>query len=131
MPALPPRDLVQSLFDAIQESGYSGILLSPVRHHPREFAVRAPDSADDVRNGIALSPTYHRAYDLGIIYLDENYAMKFNSEREPILKRMNLDAGLPQFKATLGKILLPQDRMQWPNLEFIRKANRFREVTTA
>jgi putative restriction endonuclease len=27
-------------------------------------------SADHVRNGIALSPTYHRAFDAGLIYLD-------------------------------------------------------------
>jgi len=35
--------------------------------------VGAPESVDDVCNGIALSPTYHRAYDNGLIYLDEEY----------------------------------------------------------
>ena len=35
--------------------------------------VGAPESIDDIRNGIAIAPTYHRAYDNGLIYLDEDY----------------------------------------------------------
>jgi len=40
--------------------------------------VHTEETIDDVRNGIALSPTYHRAFDGGLIYLDENYAMRIN-----------------------------------------------------
>lgn len=90
--------------------------------------VGAPGSADDVRNGIALSPTHHRAYDTGLIYLDENYAMRVNPEKESGLLQLRLEGGLVEFKATLGKIHLPPDQRQHPELKFIRKANRYRQI---
>jgi len=41
-------------------------------------------SVDHVTNGIALSPTFHQAYDNGIIYIDEEFVLRwdhrFNSE---------------------------------------------------
>ena len=90
--------------------------------------VGAPGSVDDVRNGLALSPTYHRAYDQGLIYLDAHYTMKVNPHRVDDLRRLRLDAGLNPFRASLSSILLPPDRRQWPDPRFIRKANRFRRV---
>jgi putative restriction endonuclease len=93
--------------------------------------VAAPGSADHIVNGIALSPTYHRAFDCGLIYLDERYVMRCNADREPELKTLNLDGGLNEFKASLGKIHLPADRRQWPDLRFIRKANRYRRIFAA
>lgn len=91
--------------------------------------VGAPGSADDVRNGLALAPTYHRAYDSGLIYLDERLVMRVNSEKEAALMNLSLDAGLAAFKASLGKIYLPQDKEQRPNVGLIRKANHFRQIT--
>lgn len=90
--------------------------------------VAAPNSIDDVRNGIAMSPTYHRAFDSGLIYVDSNYVMKINPKKEAQLRRLNLTAGLHQFKSSLGKIHLPPDKRQWPHLSFIKKANRFRRI---
>lgn len=34
--------------------------------------VAAPGSDDSINNGLLLSPTYHKAFDLGLIYLDTN-----------------------------------------------------------
>ena len=77
--------------------------------------VGAPESVDDVCNGIALSPTYHRAYDNGLIYLDEEYTMQINTAKANELASLNLAGGIEQFKSCLGRILLPQtvdnDRM--------------------
>lgn len=73
--------------------------------------------------------TYHRAYDKGLIYLNESYHMKINSVKEGRLQALNLDGGLSNFKRSLGKILLPPDRRQWPNIKYIKKANRYRGVT--
>ena len=87
-----------------------------------------PSSIDDVRNGIALSPTYHRAYDFGLIYVDDNYIMRVNHRKEIQLTRLNLTGGIEEFKASLGKIHLPPDRRQWPHTTFIRKANRYRGI---
>src|SRR5271165_5589625 len=71
--------------------------------------VGAPGSADHVRNGIALSPTYHRAFDAGLVYLDEQYRMRLNDKRLQVLQAMNLAGGVEAFRAPLGQIFLPPD----------------------
>lgn len=91
--------------------------------------VGAPGSSDDVRNGIALSPTFHRAYDAGLVYLDEQFRMLINPARVEHLTTLNLISGIDSFKAMLGKIFLPPDAHQRPAIEFIKKANRFRQIT--
>lgn len=90
--------------------------------------VGAPGSDDNVQNGILLSPTYHRAYDNGLIYLDETYIMKINPEKEQVLTSQNLDGGLVGFKGSLGKIHLPQDNNQRPDPKYIRRGNQFRGI---
>ncbi len=90
--------------------------------------VQAPGSIDDVRNGIALSPTYHRAYDNGLIYLNESYVMKVNPAKERELAALRLDGGLKSFKDSLSKIILPPDKGQWPHIPLIQKANSFRGI---
>lgn len=90
--------------------------------------VGAPGSSDHVRNGLALSPTYHRAYDNGLIYLDTEYRMHLNEARLGELAALSLDGGQDAFRAPLGLIFLPPDNAQWPAAEFIRKANKFRQI---
>ena len=54
--------------------------------------------------------------------------MLIDESKKEDLIRLNLDGGLSEFEAYLGKqIFLPPDRNQWPSLEFIRKANSFRK----
>jgi len=83
--------------------------------------VGAPGSADNVVNGIALSPTYHRAYDLGLIYLDDEFKMRINEKEVERVRAVKLDGGLEAFQAPLGKIFLPPDKHQWPDVDFIRR----------
>ena len=90
--------------------------------------VGAPGSADHIRNGLALSPTLHRAYDAGLIYLNEDLEMKLNPKREVELRGMRLDAGLEEFRILLGRINLPGDRRHWPDASFISRANRYRLI---
>ncbi len=90
--------------------------------------VGAPRSADHVRNGIALSPTYHRAFDAGLVYLDEQFCMRLNDGYVGALRQLNLAGGLETFKAPLGQIFLPPDPVQRPSADFIRLANRFRQI---
>ncbi len=90
--------------------------------------VGAEGSTDDVRNGLCLSPTFHRAYNRGLVYLTEDRKMLINAKRKDELIRLGLGGGLQNFEAHLGReILLPADRKQWPNSEFIRAANKFRD----
>lgn len=91
--------------------------------------VPSGDSSDHVSNGMALSPTFHRAYDNCLIYLDENFVMKFNEKRAEELKANNLDGGLKQFRSFLDKkIHLPIDLNQRPRVEYIKMANAHRRI---
>jgi len=91
--------------------------------------VPSDDSSDHVTNGMALSPTFHRAYDNCLIYLDENYVMRLNKEKAEELKVNNLDGGLRQFCAFLDKkIHLPIDVNQRPRIEYIQMANEHRRI---
>ncbi len=91
--------------------------------------VGAAGSADHVRNGIALSPTYHRAFDAGLIYLDENHNMRMNERQLQVLRGANLAGGVDAFRAPLEQqIFLPPDPNQRPTGEFIRRGNRIRQI---
>ncbi len=91
--------------------------------------VGAKDSNDEVNNGLCLSPTYHRAYDRSLIYLDNSLVMRINPAKEATLVDLGLDGGLADFKNYLGRrIHLPADRNQWPAPGLIRKANQFRNI---
>lgn len=83
-------------------------------------------SIDNVRNGIALSPTYHRAFDRGLIFLDDGMVMRLNSTAADDLVRHGLEAGIDSFAAYLGKIHLPYDPLQHPDPYYIRLANSYR-----
>lgn len=90
--------------------------------------VGAEGSNDSVGNGLCLSPTYHRAYDRGLIYLTEDRRMLIDKAKRDDLVRLGLGGGLPEFEAHLGReIFLPADRGQWPDPDLICQANRFRE----
>lgn len=89
--------------------------------------VGAQGSTDDIQNGLCLSPTYHRAYDRGLIYLAEDQRMLINPRKKDELVRLGLGGGLRNFETALGRqVLLPADRKQWPRPEFIKAANEFR-----
>ncbi len=91
--------------------------------------VGAPGSVDQIRNGIALSPTYHRAFDAGLIYLDEQLRMRINEGRLNALQGLNLAGGADAFRQPLGQqIFLTPDANHRPLVEFIRRANTIRQV---
>jgi putative restriction endonuclease len=91
--------------------------------------IGSPGSVDQVRNGIALSPTYHRAFDAGLIYLDEDCRMNINESQLIALQALNLAGGIEGFREPLGnQIFLPPDANQRPLIDFIRRANTLRQI---
>jgi putative restriction endonuclease len=87
------------------------------------------NSSDNIVNGIALSPTYHRAYDNCLIYLDEDYYMRINEDKLEELRVSNSTGGVDSFRSHLDKrIHLPFDVNQRPSLEYIRLANKHRRI---
>lgn len=86
-------------------------------------------STDSVTNGIALSPTYHRAFDHGLIYLDEHFVMRLNTSAKERLSALNLTGGIRQLEDSLDcRIHLPQDPRQRPSAMMIRQANKLRRI---
>lgn len=83
-------------------------------------------SIDHVRNGIALSPTYHRAFDKGLIFLDDAMVMHLNEDAANELTAQGLDAGIDGFAAHLGQIHLPYSPDLRPDPYFIQQANQYR-----
>lgn len=84
---------------------------------------------DDVSNGIALSPTIHRAYDNSLIYLDTKYYMRLNGQKVDELRSQRLEGGLDDLRGYLdSQIHLPVDKDQWPNPELIGRANKLRRI---
>lgn len=93
------------------------------------FPVEFPGSTDSVRNGICLSPTYHRALDHALIYLTPQLEMKVNMAKIDKLTALNLAGGLDYFRQYLDhEIFLPANPLQRPAVEYIRKANAFRGI---
>ena len=91
--------------------------------------VPSGDSSDHVTNGIALSPTVHRAYDNCLIFLDEDCYIRLNNAKVEELNTNNLNGGLEQFCTLLDrKIHLPLDLNQRPNVDYIKLANKHRRI---
>lgn len=67
-------------------------------------------SDDSIRNGIALSPTLHRAFDNGLIAIDDNYKILVPHK----LKDYNPAVGIRQYADK--KILLPREEKFYPSL---------------
>jgi putative restriction endonuclease len=92
--------------------------------------VGADRSDDSVRNGIALSPTYHRAFDQGLIYLTSGLRMEINQQRVEHLKSLQLLGGFDTFTSHLNRVIhLPADPNQRPSQQFIELANKFRNTS--
>ena len=77
---------------------------------------------------LCLAPTYHRAYDLGIIYIDDRYVVKANDRKLDQLRVLNLNGGGGKIRASLGPLSLPRLRQIGPRVDMIRQANAFRGI---
>jgi putative restriction endonuclease len=89
--------------------------------------VKEDYSSDFTANGIALSPTYHRAYDKGIVTMNEDYKIMVNKEKIKELKEMDQIGGVDLFIKNLRpEIIIPQNLSDRPNTNFIKEANKLR-----
>ena len=68
---------------------------------------------DSVRNGIALTPTFHRAFDRGLIAISDNYTVLVH----PKLKDYKPESGIRQYEN--NEIYLPNNEKYWPSTEHL------------
>jgi putative restriction endonuclease len=66
---------------------------------------------DTVTNGIALSPNLHRAYDRGLITINEDYIVRISPE----IKENNSPFSISQFAGR--RIILPESKKDYPSPE--------------
>ncbi len=66
---------------------------------------------DSIKNGLALSPTFHRAFDRGLISISNNYKVLVH----PKLKDYNPDSGIRQYENR--EIYLPGNERFYPSLK--------------
>lgn len=75
---------------------------------------------DSIKNGLALSPTFHRAFDRGLIAISDNYKVLVH----PKLKDFNPDSGIRQYENQ--PIYLPSSERFYPSLYSLQEhRNRF------
>ena len=80
---------------------------------------RLPDSVPEVRNGLAMCPTHHRAYDQDFLTITEQYRVVVQRDRLRDLHSAATARMLLDFDQRT--IVLPRDRGSWPAEEFLRR----------
>lgn len=84
---------------------------------------------DEIQNGICLSPLHHKAFDAGIVYIDEKYSIKINKDKIEYLEKIGKDGGLKKFcDLQYEKISLPKFEKYYPSIDYIKKANKIRGI---
>ena len=98
-----------------KQCAISGLKIDPIKQtllldacHIIPFSQTTDDT---IHNGIALSPTLHRAFDNGLIAIDNHYRLLVH----PKLKDHNPAAGIKQYEHK--PIFLPKEKMFYPSLQ--------------
>lgn len=79
---------------------------------------------DEWANGLLLCANHHKAYDKGLLAVDENYIIKLNKKYISELKRIKLDGKLDEFVKDCRegqKITLPKEANFNPSKEYLKK----------
>ena len=79
MPAIQPEEIVDAILAAIQESGFSGVLISKARVHPRRFSVVAPDGYQTILSVYVWTLTFG-----GRKSLPNEYRIQMTSVQSPL-----------------------------------------------
>jgi putative restriction endonuclease len=109
-----------------QKCAFSGMQLKLV-DAAHIVPVSHSTSSDETCNGMALSALYHRAYDKGLVTVNESYQIIVNNSALSKLKDANLDGGVDMFLKNLRPvILLPPAINDRPNIHFVKEANELR-----
>ena len=76
--------------------------------HIRPVEANGPDS---LRNGVALSSTFHWMFDRGLVSIDDDYGL--------LLKRDVIPRGVLGLVNRDGRLRVPEQRVYWPHRRFL------------
>jgi putative restriction endonuclease len=80
---------------------------------------RLPDGVAWVRNGLAMCPTHHRAYDQNLLLVTESYRVEIREDR---LGHVKSEATRRMLLAYHGQeIVRPKDEQLWPDPGLLRR----------
>lgn len=89
--------------------------------------VAAPESTDEVINGVALCKLHHFAYDANLVSFNEHYRIEISQARIQELTASNKTGGLPGFQSAMrNSLLLPANPRQHPDTNYIKKSRHIR-----
>jgi putative restriction endonuclease len=84
---------------------------------------RLPEGVPTVRNGLAMCPTHHRAYDQSIVLIGEDFRVKVRRDK---LEHLGTDATNRVLVDYHDKLIwLPKDEARRPAPEFLRRKAEF------
>lgn len=95
------------------ESSYNVQMIDACHIHP--FSI---SNDDTVTNGIALSPTLHRAFDRGLITINSNYIVRIS----PTINEYGSNFTLSQYEGQ--QIILPVREKWYPSIEALNWHNK-------
>ncbi len=88
------------------------------------YPVNAPGSNDDVRNGLALCPNHHAAFDRYLIFVEpESLLLRHNPHLKELA--MGSDAGAMFVAGTFASLMAPADHRLRPSDAMIRLRNDY------
>ncbi len=92
--------------------------------------VSDPTSTDEPRNGVALNPLLHRAYDAGLLGLLPGGKTSLNERLLANLRKQKLDAGLDLIRGLVpGEMTMPTSLEFVPPDDYLRRGLRARGWT--
>jgi putative restriction endonuclease len=80
---------------------------------------RLPEGVPTIRNGLAMCPTHHRAYDRGILLVHEDYRTEVRSDRLDAITSSTTQRMLLDYDGR--QIGLPKNEGHWPDPLLLRK----------
>ena len=85
-------------------------------------------STDETQNGIALCKLHHTAFDQSLVSFDQDYKIEVGRNKTESLRSDNRLGGLEKFRRNLRPaILLPNDRRDYPDKNYVTKAREVRK----
>lgn len=135
MPA-PRRSIVQTIVKKVREQRFQRLVwrlyngkcaICGLQARLTEAAHIIPvgdDGSDELINGVMLCRNHHKAYDSGLIAIDENFKIIKNTRLISKLQAAGEDSGLAEFvrNSRIGEqITLPSDTHFYPKKEYLRE----------
>ena len=139
-PRLTQRERAAAL-RALRDPGFRSRVLRAYHHKcavcgiDLDFVIAAhvvsvgQGGSDETKNGIALCPNHHEAFDMGFIGFDENYEVVLNRKQLKLLKDQGKETSVKVFlESVQDRIKLPRDPNLRPPPEYLRKALQERGI---